>query len=150
MSSILRRARPSDGAGIATVYLRSTAKLGFLPRRHGAEDMWRHFTQLQQDQEIWITRDAGRVAAFLALTPGWIEHLYVHPAHQNKNIGLNLLDLAKERSDSNLSLWTFQQNSGARKFYERHGFTADLTTDGRRNEEHLPDMRYIWTNRNDK
>jgi len=149
MSHAPRRAKPSDGAGIATVYLRSTAKLGFLRRCHGAEDMWHHFTQLHQEQEIWVTVEAGRIAAFLALTPGWIEHLYVHPAQQNKGIGQGLLSIAKQRSEDGLSLWTFQQNAGARKFYEKNDFRPDLVTDGRRNEERLPDIRYIWTNADD-
>ncbi|PCJ68721.1 MAG: GNAT family N-acetyltransferase [Rhodobiaceae bacterium] len=149
MSHTSRRAKPSDGAGIATVYLRSTAKLGFLRRCHDAEDMWRHFIQLHQEQEIWVTVEAGRIAAFLALTPGWIEHLYVHPAHQNKGIGQGLVSIAKQSSADGLNLWTFQQNAGAQKFYEQNGFRPDLVTDGRRNEERLPDIRYTWTNTND-
>ena len=38
----------------------------------------------------------------------------------------------------------FQKNEGARRFYERHGFTAVEWTDGD-NEEGAPDVRYRWT-----
>jgi hypothetical protein len=31
----------------------------------------------------------------------------------------------------------------ARRFYERHGFVAEATTDGD-NEEGAPDVRYRW------
>ena len=43
-----------------------------------------------------------------------------------------------------LELWTFQVNVGARRFYERHGFRAVELTDGSANEEHEPDVRYVW------
>jgi len=33
---------------------------------------------------------------------------------------------------------------GARRFYERHGFRAIHLTDGRDNEEKMPDVRYRW------
>jgi hypothetical protein len=41
-------------------------------------------------------------------------------------------------------LWTFQTNTGARRFYERHGFVAVDETDGSANEERAPDVRYAW------
>ena len=43
-----------------------------------------------------------------------------------------------------LQLWTFQRNAVARHFYERHGFRAAELTDGARNEEVEPDVRYVW------
>ena len=43
-----------------------------------------------------------------------------------------------------LSLWTFQVNGAARRFYERHGFTEVERTDGSHNDEHEPDVRYVW------
>ncbi|GHD97675.1 hypothetical protein GCM10010339_00960 [Streptomyces alanosinicus] len=51
---------------------------------------------------------------------------------------------AKERSPGGLSLWTFQVNKPAHRFYERHGFTAVESTDGSGNEEREPDVRYVW------
>jgi hypothetical protein len=30
------------------------------------------------------------------------------------------------------------------RFYERHGFVEAERTDGRRNEERAPDIRYVW------
>ena len=45
---------------------------------------------------------------------------------------------------SGLKLWTFEANHGAIRFYEAHGFTTSETTDGSRNEEHLPDRLMAW------
>ena len=41
-------------------------------------------------------------------------------------------------------LWAFQQNTGARRFYERHGCALVRLTDGADNEEKLPDALYVW------
>lgn len=138
------RARASDGAGIATVYLTATAKLGFIPRRHDGPDIWHHFTTLPTKQECWIVRDQGRIAAFLATTPGWIDHLYVHPKAQGRGLGSVLLEHAKRTLPLGFELWTFQQNRRAQTFYDHKGLHVSERTDGRRNEEHLPDLKYAW------
>jgi GNAT superfamily N-acetyltransferase len=138
------RAGASDGAGIATVYLTSTAKLGFLPRRHNGQDTWHHFATMPTRQECWIVEGQGRIAAFLAITPGWIDHLYVHPTAQSRGFGSALLKQANLILPDGFELWTFQQNKQARAFYDRHGLHITERTDGRRNEEHLPDLKYTW------
>jgi GNAT superfamily N-acetyltransferase len=65
-------------------------------------------------------------------------------APRGRGIGDRFVTLAKERRPAGLSLWTFQVNTPARRFYERHGFTAAQWTDGARNEEREPDVRYVW------
>ena len=56
-----------------------------------------------------------------------------------------LVNLAKELHPEHLDLWTFQSNTAARRFYERHGFVAIDATDGQ-NEENAPDVHYRWSN----
>jgi len=53
------------------------------------------------------------------------------------------------RENIELKLWTFQRNTNARRFYEKHGFIADRMTDGMGNEEREPDMRYVWKQKSD-
>jgi ribosomal protein S18 acetylase RimI-like enzyme len=36
-------------------------------------------------------------------------------------------------------------NTGAQRFYRRHGFVMAETTDGSGNEEHAPAIRFVWT-----
>lgn len=141
-------ARAADGAGVATVYLTATAKLGFLPRRHDGADIWHHFSTLPTKQETWIAKYDGRIAGFLAMSPGWpnwVDHLYCHPSTQNRGLGTALLAQAMQSAPRGFQLWTFCQNRGAQRFYERHGLTIAERTDGRRNEERLADIRYVWS-----
>ena len=58
-------------------------------------------------------------------------------------LGTRLLDRAKAERPDGLDLWTFQANTGARRFYERHGFVEVARTDGD-NEEGAPDVRLAW------
>lgn len=92
------------------------------------------------DDEI----DGGRVVADMVLAPGWIEHLYVAPDRLGTGIGRRLVDFAKERQPDGLTLWTFQVNARARRFYERNGFVAVEFGGGSGNEERQPDVRYEW------
>ena len=81
--------------------------------------------------------------AFSVRKEDWLEHLYVAPAAWRSGLGSTLLSRAKD-SATELQLWTFQRNAMACNFYARHGFRAVEFTDGARNEESEPDVRYVW------
>ena len=94
--------------------------------------------------QVWGAMDGGRLAGFIAFRDGWIDQLYVLPEHQGRGAGRALLAIAKAAQGGELNLWTFQRNAGARAFYEANGFAAVELTDGSRNEERDPDVRYVW------
>ncbi len=71
-----------------------------------------------------------------------MDHLYVDPDSQGKGLGSALLAKA-QGTNQRLSLWTFQKNKRARKFYEAKGFRPVKFTDGA-NEEKEPDVLYTW------
>ena len=73
--------------------------------------------------EVWVAEEDGRVVGFAGLGDGKLRHLWVEPAAQNRGFGTALLAKAKERRPDGFQLWLFQKNTGARRFYERHGFT---------------------------
>ncbi|MGH7912210.1 MAG: GNAT family N-acetyltransferase [Candidatus Dormibacteraceae bacterium] len=93
-------------------------------------------------QEVWVIGERGGVVALLVLDGPWIEQLYVRPGFTDRGLGSRLVELAQSLRD-HLLLWTFQSNAGARRFYERHGFSAETMTAGD-NEEGAPDVRYRW------
>lgn len=90
--------------------------------------------------------DTGsRPLAVLALDGEWVDQLYVDPAFTGRGLGSHLIELAKSHRPAGLQLWTFATNTGAQRFYRRHGFTLTERTDGSRNEENAPDIRFVWT-----
>lgn len=96
------------------------------------------------DLETWVAMVGEDAAGFIAIKPGWVEHLYIHPNYQRQGIGNLLLDKAKARMSGGFELWLFQRNTPARWFYERHGLHCVEETDGSANEEREPDARYVW------
>lgn len=93
--------------------------------------------------EVWGAFEGDALAGFIAFRDGWIDQLYVSPDQQGRGIGARLLCLAKT-ANVGLSLWTFQANAGARRFYEARGFEVVTLTDGAGNEEREPDALYRW------
>jgi GNAT superfamily N-acetyltransferase len=87
----------------------------------------------------------SRPLAVLVLDDDWIDQLYVDPAFTGRGLGSLLIELAKSCRPAGLQLWTFATNTGAQRFYLRHGFNVAETTDGSGNEEKAPDMRFVWT-----
>ena len=115
------------------------------PLAHTDDEVRRWIPEhLIPDLETWVAEDDGRIVALMAIAPGHLEQLYVAPDRLGGGIGRQLVDLAKERSPEGLSLWTFQVNERARRFYERNGFVAVEFGDGSTNEEGQPDVRYEW------
>lgn len=141
---ILRPATHEDAAAIAVVHrLAMRVSLPFLPELHTPEeDLWFVRERLSAENTVWVAEVEGEVAGYIAFHDGWIDHLFVHPDHQGGGLGPVLLDKALE-DGSERQLWTFQQNTRARAFYEKRGFAAAELTDGEGNEEKTPDVRYV-------
>lgn len=119
-------------------------RLPWLPDVHTPEEdeqYWR--MHLLPNCTILGAAIGNRLVGVIAYGNSWIEQLYVLPDFQGIGIGSLLLGCAKEEMDE-IRLWTFQRNTGARGFYERHGFTAEEETDGADNEEREPDVLYRW------
>ena len=105
---------------------------------------WNREIVFATQQVLVAEDDAGEVAGYLARDGDWLTHLYVRPGRQGQGVGATLLEAAKARSPDGLRLWVFQPNAGAIRFYERHGFRTVRETDGRDNEEKVPDLLMAW------
>jgi len=142
---ILRRASIDDMPALARLHRHTVeTSLPFVPQLHTPEeDAWWFAERLFAANEVWLAEDIEGAAGYVAFRPDFIEHLFVRPDMQGAGLGFQLLEKAREAC-SEVTLWTFQQNRAARRFYERHGFVVALETDGADNEEKLPDVLYRW------
>jgi GNAT superfamily N-acetyltransferase len=143
----LRRARADEADAIADLYtlIRSANEPAIPPAVHTAEEnrLWAT-TMLLPDHETWVGDGGGVIVGFMALRrPDWIGHLYLHPDHTGRGLGTRMIALAKQELAGRIQLWTFQSNTGARRFYARHGFREVEWTDGD-NEEGAPDVRLLY------
>jgi ribosomal protein S18 acetylase RimI-like enzyme len=141
----LRRATPRDADAVAEVWLRSRkASVPAVPAPiHDDDDVRAWLAQtVSSASDLWVA-ERSRIVAMMLLEGHWIEQLYVDPSSTGRGIGSRLIAEAKVLRPERLDLWTFAGNTGARRFYERHGFSAVETTDGN-NEERAPDVHYLW------
>jgi GNAT superfamily N-acetyltransferase len=140
-----RRATLDDAGGIAAVFSSSLRLLTFLPVLHTVEEDRRFIENviLKECEVIVAEGDAG-IVSFLARHGEEIRLLYSHPDAIGSGAGSELLDAVKQSGAGALEPWCFQANEGARRFYEERGFRAVRFTDGRDNEEKVPDVRYRW------
>jgi ribosomal protein S18 acetylase RimI-like enzyme len=141
----IRPVEPGDTDAVADVYVAALAGMTYLP------DLWteaesREFIRdvMLPNNEVWVAEEDGRVVGFAGLGDDLLRHLWVEPPAQNRGVGKALLDRVKERRPDGFRLRVFQKNVGARRFYERHGFTLVKLTDGRDNQEREPDAFYEW------
>lgn len=140
-----RRATWDDAGGIAAVFSLSSRLLTFLPMLHTVEEDRRFIENvILKECEVVVAEGDPGIVSFLARNGEEIRLLYSHPDFIGSGAGSLLLDAAKKSSVVALELWCFQANERARRFYEERGFRTVRFTDGRDNEEKVPDVRYRW------
>jgi GNAT superfamily N-acetyltransferase len=148
-SATPRRADLEDAPAVADVLIRSRrAAVGSIPPAVHSDAEVREWISavVIPEREVWLMEAAdGRPLAVLVLDDDWVDQLYVDPAATGRGLGSRLIDLAKSRRPMGLQLWTFATNTGAQRFYLRHGFIAAELNDGSGNEEKAPNIRFVWT-----
>jgi GNAT superfamily N-acetyltransferase len=153
MDATFRPATEADAEQVASVYLASRkAFVAFAPLAHADGDVRAWVANLLiPGGGVSVALDGSSedgVVGMMAVSRhdgvGWIDQLYLHPSVVGHGIGTRFVELAKDSLGSPIRLYTFQENAGARRFYERHGFRAIAFSDGSDNEEHCPDVLYEW------
>lgn len=142
---ILRKADPSEGEQIARISRASRQHfLPYLPDLHSIDEDIAYFSDVVlKHSEVWCAEQRSTLIGFCAFREGWLDHLYCLPEYVGRGAGLKLLDVSRQGQDE-LSLWVFQRNERAIRFYERNGFVKVRETDGSGCEEKLPDALYLW------
>jgi GNAT superfamily N-acetyltransferase len=143
----LRRADGADAAALAELFLRARrAAVPAIPSIVHTDDEVRQWMSdvVVARRETWLAEARGALVAMLVLDGDDLDQVYVDPDLTGGGIGSSLVRFAQSRRPQGLSLWAFQSNHRARRFYERHGFVAAEYTDGHGNEERAPDVRYVW------
>ncbi|MEV2198883.1 GNAT family N-acetyltransferase [Streptomyces fradiae] len=144
----IRFASEADAGVIARIHMTSrSVAMPYLPpqkRDHEQVTRWVRGVLLKRCR-VWVAVREAEITGYAALDGDMLEHLYLRPDVRRQNIGTLLLNEIRRHSPDGVSLHVFQQNTDARAFYERHGFTVLDTSDGDRNMESLPDMTLRWT-----
>ena len=79
----------------------------------------------QSESYVWVTME--RLDGFITLGYDVVHCLFVEPSRQHRGVGSSLLSHVK-RSREKLCLKVYQENTGAKTFYEAHGFVISGET----------------------
>lgn len=139
----LGKARAGDAPAIGTILSDWTDETHWIARIHKREHEQAFARDLVARGWVTVARREGRVVGFLAQDGDEVVALYVASGLRGQGVGAALLGRAK-RGRTRLTLWAYQFNTGARAFYERHGFHEVARSGGAGNDAQLPDIRYEW------
>ncbi len=139
-----RAAVPEDAEECAAILQEWIDETSWFPSRHPASAAASMLRQEILKNGLTLAMANDKIAGFSCMEAAMLSHLYVRGRYRILGVGRMLLQRCKFAQPDGFGLWTFQQNSGARRFYEREGFVEAERTTGADNEEGLPDIRYIW------
>jgi len=148
VKATLRPATAADASRVASLLIDTrSAFMPYAPSAHAEAEVrdW-VASHLVPTGGVTVAVVDGRVMGTMATERNgqvsWITQMAVDPSWVGQGIGSLLLGHAVRTLTLPLRLYTFQANVGARKFYERNGFTAIEFTDGQANEERCPDVLF--------
>lgn len=144
----IKRATASDSARIAQLLIDVRKRfMPYAPSPHSDAQIrsWvAQFLVPSGGVVLALEGDAmlGATATAQESDRSWITQMAVDPAHVGHGVGSSLLAYALDILPPPVFLYTFQANTRARRFYERHGFRAKTFSDGLANDERCPDVLY--------
>ena len=142
MNAVITDAAPADAPAIATILGAWNRDTVWMPKLHcPAEDLG--FAQHLLASRTTCVLRTPDVVEFLSRAGEEVEALYLTPAARGQGYGAQLMAETKAACPR-LTLYTFQANLPARRFYARQGFTEIARSDGAENDEHLPDLHLVW------
>jgi ribosomal protein S18 acetylase RimI-like enzyme len=148
MQVALRQATFADALRVATLLIETRLQcMPYAPCAYSDDEVraW-VASELVPSAGVTVAEHDGQVIGVVATAreaqASWITQMAVDPATLGRGIGSALLAHVMHSLTPPIRLFTFQANSGARRFYERHGFVAVRFSDGQANQEHCPDVLY--------
>ena len=165
----IRAADPADAVTIAQLHASSwqSAYRGILrddflagPVLSNRRELWDgRFSEPRHPGQIVLVDDCageiqGFVCVFLEADPDWgalVDNLHVVPALKGRGLGRRLFceaaqTVLQRRHGSRLHLWAYEQNFGARRFYERlGGEVTESVTEPAPDGSLVNALRYCWS-----
>ena len=116
---VLRPADEDDADALALIHVLARRASPMPDPVHPEDDVRRWLrerdTSRESGDETWVAELDGVPVGYARTTPGWLDDLYVQPAHQGAGVGRALLELVTARQPEGFCLWVFECNEPDRK-----------------------------------
>jgi ribosomal protein S18 acetylase RimI-like enzyme len=132
--SIVRTAGPEDAAALAALeertYVASLAHV-FGDHPYPSDDVLARWSVVLADTDVRVLAvwEQGELAGYAAVDPGSLRHLAVAPERFGTGLADELHAAAVEHwadhGARRVQLWVLADNTRARRFYARHGWSDD-------------------------
>lgn len=141
----IRVAEPLDAGAVGAILGQGVRDHRWMPLLHSEAENIAFAGRMIDHGWVWVALDGAAVRGFLAREGSYVHALYVARGARGRGVGTRLIAAAQAEC-ARLELYTFVANTGARRFYARHGFVEVERSDGSRNDEGLPDILFVWEN----
>lgn len=143
MTHTCRRATPKDGQACARIIIEwgsETPWIGPLDEFESMAAWWSGC--IEHASTAWVGQSEGEVTGFCVREDDNITGLYLAQRARGVGLGKRLLDLAKQDRDW-ITVWAYEKNHRARKFYRREGCT-EISREVE-DRSGLVDIEHRWT-----
>lgn len=143
----VRRATLDDDKSIAALWRNAWTSANRWATEIAPVEHWleRVRAEFRAPKDVVLSLDEqGEVNGFMVidLLRGYVDQLFIDPAHQGHGLGGALLDLACERMPHGWTLHVGRANMGAQRFYAQYGLSRGaLSVDPKSGRERLA---YRW------
>lgn len=123
MTYSYREAQPCDAIDCVKILRDWADKCPWMPMLDDQQAMEVYWRSVFETETPWLAQKENQIVGFCVRDRGDennIGALYVVPKARNGGVGKRLLDLAK-RNCSHITVWAYEANVQARKFYHREG-----------------------------
>lgn len=143
MNVLVRPAGAADAQAAGDILWGFQRDMAWMPNLYARDECVDFCNRMIAKGWVSIAEEADCVCGFLARDREEICSIYVAPGYYRRGVGNALIEAAKAGQPS-LWLKCFEANLRARGFYTKQGFVEVARSDGRANDENLPDITFVW------
>ena len=118
----IRKVTPNDISQLEVLF-QVCRQLTFVSR-HPDEFQIGDYQKSTAEDEVWVAEEHGSIVGFVSTYPtdNFIHNLFVHPEHQAKHIGIQLLHIAEANLGRPMTLKIAMDNLKPCGFYGKYGW----------------------------